>query len=187
MPKALLPSRARFHSFVPLSQFSQPPVLTFTITAISVTQRPFSSLRQERPRQQETPVKYLRMERDYQTALRLLNSLQSNFAVTSLFKPEPSASNEPKRDLNAQAIPEMLHWLRRAGYTPEDLIPLKTIHIAGTKGKGSVTAFCTSMLLRFPAAGLVGTYTSPPYCFSERTHHAGWQADQSRALYQVLF
>jgi folylpolyglutamate synthase len=101
------------------------------------------------------------MERTYPTALRLLNSLQSNFAVTSLFKPEPAASNEPKRDLNAQAIPEMLHWLKRAGYTPEDLAPLKTIHIAGTKGKGSVTALCTSILLRYPAAGRVGTYTSP--------------------------
>jgi folylpolyglutamate synthase len=55
----------------------------------------------------------------------------------------------------------MLHWLGRAGYTPEDLVPLKTIHIAGTKGKGSVTAFCTSILLRYPAAGRVGTYTSP--------------------------
>ncbi|KAH8905870.1 FolC bifunctional protein [Coniochaeta sp. PMI_546] len=107
--------------------------------------------------------------RTYIEALNLLSSLQSNKAITSLFTPPPppssssSPSSSPKKpDLNAQAIPEMLLWLRRAGYTPSDLARLKTIHIAGTKGKGSVSAQTTSILTRHPStAGKVGTYTSP--------------------------
>lgn len=104
--------------------------------------------------------------RTYQDALRLLSLLQSNFSVTSMFNNPaadvaPDSSNKPKPDLNEQAIPEMLFFLKRAGYTPQDLLPLKTIHVSGTKGKGSVTALCTSILTRYPIAGRVGTYTSP--------------------------
>ncbi|KAJ9151695.1 Folylpolyglutamate synthase [Coniochaeta hoffmannii] len=101
--------------------------------------------------------------RSYDEALTLLATLQSNRAITSLFTPPPTTSpSSPKPDLNAQAIPEMLLWLKRAGYTPSDLAPLKTIHVAGTKGKGSVSALATSILTRYPAvAGRVGTYTSP--------------------------
>ncbi|KAI5467386.1 Mur ligase [Mariannaea sp. PMI_226] len=100
------------------------------------------------------------MPRDYSEALRLLTQLSSNRQITNLFdKPGNSAVPKPStQDLNAKAIPEVLDWLRRAGYSPQDLAHLRHIHIAGTKGKGSVSAFATGMLRQY---GTVGTYTSP--------------------------
>ncbi|KAH9892125.1 FolC bifunctional protein [Xylariomycetidae sp. FL2044] len=129
--------------------------------------------------------------RTYEDALSALSQLQSNRAVTSLFSsppppppistntttttttPSSSSSAAKPQDLNALAIPEMLHWLRRAGISPsEDLSRrLRCIHVAGTKGKGSVCAYLTSILTQpkpssssssvVPLAGRVGTYTSP--------------------------
>ncbi|KAK8064787.1 folylpolyglutamate synthase [Apiospora phragmitis] len=108
------------------------------------------------------------MARTYESALSLLSSLQSNKAVTSLFSvpilPAPASQSSGKpQDLNALAIPEMLAWLGRAGLSQRDLSQLKCIHVAGTKGKGSVCAFLTSILVNSSAgtAGKVGTYTSP--------------------------
>ncbi|XXH05471.1 GTP-binding protein of the rab/ypt [Hypoxylon texense] len=112
-------------------------------------------------------------DRTYESALRHLDSIQSNRHVTSLFTaPPPSSSSSSSsstkptaQDLNAQAIPEMLQWLSRAGLTQADLASrLRCVHVAGTKGKGSVCAYLTSILLTPPAsplAGRVGTYTSP--------------------------
>ncbi|KAK3335298.1 Mur ligase [Cercophora scortea] len=98
--------------------------------------------------------------RDYPTALTLLSSLQSNSTIVSLFS---SSSAKPPADLNALAIPEMLAWLARAGYTPQSLAAtgLRCIHVAGTKGKGSVSTLAASILRQYPAACPVGTYTSP--------------------------
>ncbi|KAI2783764.1 FolC bifunctional protein [Daldinia loculata] len=103
------------------------------------------------------------MARTYESALAHLDSIQSNRAVTSLFTPPVSASSPTPsaKDLNALAIPEMLSWLSRAGLTQDDLARLRCIHVAGTKGKGSVCAYLTSILTREPLAGRVGTYTSP--------------------------
>ncbi|WZH40409.1 Mur ligase [Fusarium acuminatum] len=97
---------------------------------------------------------------NYNEALRLLSQLYSNRNVTNLFdKPvTKKASAAPPKDLNALAIPEMREWLRRAGYESKDLARLRHIHIAGTKGKGSVSAFATGMLRQYET---VGTYTSP--------------------------
>ncbi|OTA63997.1 FolC bifunctional protein [Hypoxylon sp. EC38] len=117
------------------------------------------------------------MARTYESALRHLDSIQSNRAITSLFSPPPPAptSSSPSpssssakptaQDLNAQAIPEMLAWAQRAGITQDALAHLKCIHVAGTKGKGSVCAYLTAILTRSatapPVAGTLGTYTSP--------------------------
>jgi folylpolyglutamate synthase len=97
---------------------------------------------------------------NYNEALRLLSQLYSNRHVTNLFdKPvAKKASATPPKDLNALAIREMREWLRRAGYESKDLARLRHIHIAGTKGKGSVSAFATGMLRQYET---VGTYTSP--------------------------
>lgn len=121
-------------------------------------------------------------QRDYAGALAKLAQLQSNRTVTHLFGHKTTANDSSHdqqqqqqqspirapaaRDLNAAAIPEMLQWLRRAGYSTRDLARMRHIHVAGTKGKGSVCAFATSMLRRHVGGGggggrPVGTYTSP--------------------------
>lgn len=71
--------------------------------------------------------------------------------------------------MNLQAIPEMLAWTRKAGYDVRDFAKhgLKCIHVAGTKGKGSVCVMAENILLQYQASsggiglGKVGLYTSP--------------------------
>lgn len=114
--------------------------------------------------------------RTYSDALSLLNSLQSNKTIVKEIK-------QSDRDMNLDAIPEMLEWVRKAGYKVEDFNKLRVIHVAGTKGKGSVCAFIASILQQYghvsdiPQAatedvkqnlgmeakglGKIGLYTSP--------------------------
>lgn len=127
-----------------------------------------------------------------------VTSLFSTPAPAPVSAPAPAAAsnnngnNNKTQDLNALAIPEMLTWARRAGLDPQHDFGsgsgsgsgseggggrrLRCIHVSGTKGKGSVCAFLTSILThKFPAAVAaaedgggggtgrkrVGTYTSP--------------------------
>ncbi|KAL9007691.1 MAG: hypothetical protein Q9173_007094, partial [Seirophora scorigena] len=93
------------------------------------------------------------MERTYSDAVAALNTLQTNFATIEKFR------EARKKRYNAQAIPEM----------PSDLDRLNLIHIAGTKGKGSTSAFVSSILSQFlpspsqpaPLFNKIGLYTSP--------------------------
>lgn len=140
--------------------------------------------------------------RDYDAALAKLNLLASNRAITTLFeKPRQDTAGPasklppPSQDLNAQAIPEMLAWLRRAGYTPRDLATMRHIHVAGTKGKGSVCAFATSLLRTAHRQrgkddgrrrGPVGTYTSP-HLVSPRERIAIDGAPVSQAVFAAAF
>lgn len=106
------------------------------------------------------------MARTYESALAHLDLIQSNQAITSLFSPPPSTTTKlTPQELNAQAIPEMLSWLHRANLNQTTLSQcLRCIHVSGTKGKGSVCAYLTSILTHptaAPIAGRVGTYTSP--------------------------
>lgn len=100
-------------------------------------------------------------DRSYTTALHDLSTLQSNRATISLFN-NPTTPLTTQA-LNAPAIPEMLAALHVAGYTPSSLAAsgLRCVHVAGTKGKGSVSALVASILRQYPGAGPVGLYTSP--------------------------
>ncbi|RYC56747.1 hypothetical protein CHU98_g9462 [Xylaria longipes] len=139
------------------------------------------------------------MARTYESALSHLAALQSNRAVTSLFTPPPPSSSSPstpgsKQDLNALAIPEMQAWLARAGISASDLANsgLRCIHVAGTKGKGSVCAYLTALLAHGSEeevrrlAGKVGTYTSP-HLVSVRERIAIDGAPISRDLFARYF
>ncbi|KAM3068325.1 hypothetical protein ACMFMF_009140 [Clarireedia jacksonii] len=110
--------------------------------------------------------------RSYEDALALLDKLQSNRMIVS-------AISDAKRDMNLDAIPEMLDWTRKAGYEVEDFSKrgLRCIHVAGTKGKGSVCAMVDNILRQYQHKegedagmggesaerdiGKVGLYTSP--------------------------
>lgn len=80
--------------------------------------------------------------RTYAEALALLDSLQSNRTIVKMVQ-------HSDRDMNLDAIPEMLDWVRKAGYTVEDFDKLKVIHVAGTKGKGSVCALVASIVQQY--------------------------------------
>ncbi|CAK7269954.1 hypothetical protein SEPCBS57363_003858 [Sporothrix epigloea] len=114
-------------------------------------------------------VDFHNLPRTYANALHLLSLLPTNRDVTSLFEvPRPKVRSRDAVDLNSRAIPEMIDWMARAGYKnlARDLAPLRCIHISGTKGKGSVSAFATAILVEEAAAGnpfigRIGTYLSP--------------------------
>ncbi|MCJ1463750.1 Folylpolyglutamate synthetase [Pseudocyphellaria aurata] len=63
----------------------------------------------------------------------------------------------------------MVEWCRKIGYEPSDFDRLRPIHIAGTKGKGSTSAFISSILAQYlpspsqsiPRLHRIGLYTSP--------------------------
>ncbi|KAK6580453.1 hypothetical protein PZA11_007475 [Diplocarpon coronariae] len=101
--------------------------------------------------------------RTYASALALLSTLQSNRAITA------SISSSNASAAYKLAIPQMLSWARKAGYPASDLpaTGLRCIHVAGTKGKGSVSVMVENILLQYwrtrneSAMGRVGLYTSP--------------------------
>ncbi|TFY67717.1 hypothetical protein EVG20_g3845 [Dentipellis fragilis] len=92
--------------------------------------------------------------RTYKDAVDRLNSLQSN-----------AATLEAVRALGGRAstfaIPEMVEYLERIGYTQEDLDTLNVLHVTGTKGKGSTCAFLDSILRHTKPNWKIGLYTSP--------------------------
>lgn len=103
------------------------------------------------------------MSRTYADAVASLNRLQSNFALVV-------AMRKSRRAMNEVAISEMQMWFRRLGYQPSDLDKLNIIHVAGTKGKGSTSAFTSSILTQFLGQksertgrwlAKIGLYTSP--------------------------
>ncbi|KAG6911229.1 hypothetical protein DXG01_003096 [Tephrocybe rancida] len=93
--------------------------------------------------------------KSYKDAVEHLNSLQSNAAALEAARASGSSR------LSEFAIPEMLEYLGRIGYTPKDLNALNVIHITGTKGKGSTSAFTNSILCHALPNARIGLYTSP--------------------------
>ncbi|PSS37346.1 hypothetical protein PHLCEN_2v823 [Hermanssonia centrifuga] len=92
--------------------------------------------------------------RSYGDAVEQLNSLQTNAATLEAVR----ASGGKSSDL---AIPEMLEYLGRIGYAAEDLNKLNVVHITGTKGKGSTSAFTDAIIRQAKPGWKVGLYTSP--------------------------
>eukprot|EP01147_Barroeca_monosierra_P000561 gene561-3878_t len=87
----------------------------------------------------------------YKKAINTLNSLQTN----------ASALEKQRRhgiDMT-QMIPAVQDCLRRINVTQENLKRLNVIHIAGSKGKGSVAAFAESVLRN--QGYKTGLFTSP--------------------------
>ncbi|KAI0441921.1 tetrahydrofolylpolyglutamate synthase [Xylaria telfairii] len=91
-------------------------------------------------------------------AIDALNSLQTPYAIIEARR---RAGIRP----DATSIAEMCVYLRRIGYSLEDLDRLNILHVAGTKGKGSTCAFTASILAHHQRAhGVprkIGLFTSP--------------------------
>ncbi|KAI9345695.1 Mur ligase [Obelidium mucronatum] len=77
--------------------------------------------------------------RTYEECVHLLNTTQTNAAVLE-------ALRKSGNSLNKQSLPEVTGYVNRIGYKVPDLNQLNIIHIAGTKGKGSTSALCDSIL-----------------------------------------
>ncbi|KAG2156192.1 FolC bifunctional protein [Suillus clintonianus] len=90
----------------------------------------------------------------YRDAIDALNSLQTNAAILE-------AVRAAGAKLNPNAIPEMIDYIRRVGLEPSQLNDLNVIHITGTKGKGSTSAFTDSILRAARPGWKTGLYTSP--------------------------
>ncbi|XP_046845545.1 folylpolyglutamate synthase, mitochondrial-like [Xenia sp. Carnegie-2017] len=92
------------------------------------------------------------MNRTYESAIKALNTLQSNSSVLK----EVSRSNQIHQNDRFEKAKE---FCVRAKVPIDELDMLKAIHVSGTKGKGSVCAFCDRILREH---GLkTGFYSSP--------------------------
>lgn len=75
-------------------------------------------------------------------AIDALNTFQTPFAVIEARRKAGIRPDE-------SSVREMKAYWARLGHTPEDLDRLNVVHVAGTKGKGSVCAFVASILGRY--------------------------------------
>ncbi|KAJ3014938.1 Folylpolyglutamate synthetase [Thoreauomyces humboldtii] len=79
--------------------------------------------------------------RNYEAAVDALNSLQTNAKTLEILRKAGASMNQ-------RSIPEMRSYVERIGYKVSDLNALNVIHVAGTKGKGSTSAICESIVRR---------------------------------------
>ena len=97
----------------------------------------------------------------YTRAVIELNGLQTDASVVEQARAARASSPDilRKRARKRFNLDKMRGYLERSGLTLEELNNLNIIHVAGTKGKGSVSAMCESILR---AHGLkTGFYSSP--------------------------
>ncbi|GAA6056511.1 hypothetical protein JCM3770_006853 [Rhodotorula araucariae] len=92
--------------------------------------------------------------RTYAEAVDALNSLQSNAATIEATRKSGGKSGPVQ-------LREQLEYMRRVGYTPADLDRMNVLHVTGTKGKGSTSAFVSTILTTIAPTAKVGLYTSP--------------------------
>ncbi|PYH95650.1 tetrahydrofolylpolyglutamate synthase [Aspergillus ellipticus CBS 707.79] len=95
-------------------------------------------------------------ETGYSDSLRKLNLLDTNFAYR-----QKAMKTADKMVM----IEDMLKWCRAVGYQSPDFDPLNAVHIAGSKGKGSTSAFIFAILSEYQGQQnpiqKLGLYTSP--------------------------
>ncbi|KFY68899.1 hypothetical protein V496_00722 [Pseudogymnoascus sp. VKM F-4515 (FW-2607)] len=93
-----------------------------------------------------------------QDALDCLNSLQTKFKTLNERRAAGVVPGPPHYE-------NTLHALDRLGYKPHDLDCLNIVHVAGTKGKGTTSAYVDSILAAYQRShGLpskIGLFTSP--------------------------
>lgn len=94
---------------------------------------------------------------EYQDAVRMLNTLQTNASYLEQVKRQRS---DPQAQLEA-----METYLVRSGLQVEDLNQLNIIHVTGTKGKGSTCAFTERILRNY---GLKTGFFSSPHLVQVR-------------------
>ncbi|KUI62034.1 Folylpolyglutamate synthase [Cytospora mali] len=92
--------------------------------------------------------------RTYADAIDTLNTFQTPFAVIEARR---KAGIRP----DANSTREMKAYWARLGHAPEDLDRLNVVHVAGTKGKGSVCAFVSSILAQYQRRGGSGGGATP--------------------------
>jgi len=92
-----------------------------------------------------------REPRDYQDALAILQGIKVR------------GRSKTYQVVRAEAEPlwKFKGWLTRLGYFPEDLNKLNAIHLTGSKGKGSIASYTSSLLTGIAPNAKVGRYTSP--------------------------
>ncbi|GAA6005073.1 tetrahydrofolate synthase [Rhodotorula paludigena] len=94
------------------------------------------------------------MMRTYAQAIDCLNGLQSNAATIEATRRSGGKGGDIQ-------LAEQVEYMRRVGYEPADLDRMNVLHITGTKGKGSTSAFVSSVLTTIAPDARVGLYTSP--------------------------
>ncbi|KAG3288044.1 folylpolyglutamate synthase, mitochondrial isoform X1 [Ictidomys tridecemlineatus] len=94
---------------------------------------------------------------EYQDAVRMLNTLQTNASYLEQVKRE---RGDPQTQLEAMEV-----YLARSGLQVEDLDQLNIIHVTGTKGKGSTCAFTEHILRNY---GLKTGFFSSPHLVQVR-------------------
>uniref|UniRef100_A0A8C8Z0E1 Folylpolyglutamate synthase n=1 Tax=Prolemur simus TaxID=1328070 RepID=A0A8C8Z0E1_PROSS len=94
---------------------------------------------------------------EYQDAVRMLNTLQTNAGYLEQVKRQ---RGDPQTQLEAMEL-----YLARSGLQVEDLDRLNIIHVTGTKGKGSTCAFTECILRNY---GLKTGFFSSPHLVQVR-------------------
>ncbi|KAJ8734346.1 hypothetical protein PYW07_014897 [Mythimna separata] len=108
-------------------------------------------------------VRMCSTKNSYEEAVRKLNVLQSNKATIEQIRKDirtGQVSNTlPQITEKCTNLEDMEHYLSRTGVSLTKLDELSVIHIAGTKGKGSTSAMCESILRHHGFR--TGFYSSP--------------------------
>ncbi|BGP26619.1 Folylpolyglutamate synthetase [Rhodotorula toruloides] len=92
--------------------------------------------------------------RSYAAAIDALNGLQSNAQVIDAIRRLGGKGGDVQ-------LREQVEYMRRIGYEADDLTRMNVLHVTGTKGKGSTSAFVSSILTTLVPEAKVGLYTSP--------------------------